>query len=216
MAKTIPGVDGATLRSAIVGRKPDGQSLMRTGPEDGLSINHFFYAGDTPALSLPGHAPISGATRDVGGTTCPVWAHVRKVNPRDGTNDLQTEAHNLQMLRRGVPFGPAYDHQNPAAPDNQLPRGLLFLSYQRSISEQFEKLNSHWMNQFEVPAGGGHDLLVGLALNAGVLTARRADWPASTIKLATPSTWVRPTGGAYLFAPSIRNLQRFATTPGPD
>lgn len=215
LAGSVPGLDGPKLRSAVVGRSPDGQSLMRSGPEDNLSLNHFFYATDTPALNLPGQAPILGAPRDVGGGTCPFWAHVRKVNPRDGLNDLQTEAHNLQMLRRGVPFGPAYDHANPAAAVNQVERGLLFLAYQRQIAEQFEKLNSHWMNQFDVPAGGGHDLLVGLAVSGGRLVPRRAEWPLTGVPFATPNTWVRPTGGAYLFAPSLNAIRRLATTPGP-
>jgi Dyp-type peroxidase family len=216
LRSNVPDLSGEALRAAIVGRKPDGQSLMRSGPEDTLSINHFFYAGDTPLLNLAGKPPIQGAPRDVGGRTCPVWSHVRKVNPRDGANDLSTEAHNLQMLRRGVPFGPLYDHYNPDADVNLESRGLFFLAYQRSIASQFENLNSHWMNQFEVPAGGGHDLLVGLALTSGRLGTRKANWPISQTEFSAPNTWVRPTGGGYLFAPSLSILSKFATTAGPE
>jgi deferrochelatase/peroxidase EfeB len=158
----------------------------------------------------------AAGSKDIGGRTCPVWAHVRKVNPRDGQNDLPEDAQNLQLLRRGIPFGPAFVDGAPAAAT--ISRGLLFLAYQRNIAEQFEKLNSHWMNQFEVPANGGHDLLVGLALDvAGNVGAKHADWPGSQARLSAPRPWVTPTGGAYLFAPSISALRTLArdklTTP---
>jgi Dyp-type peroxidase family len=218
LAKTTPGFDGDAMRAFIVGRRPDGRSLMRpgAGPDDKLALNHFFYQTAASTLTLPDGTSIPGAVRDVGGTTCPFWAHVRKVNPRDGPNDLSVDAHNLQLLRRGVPFGPAYNHTDLTAASNQASRGLLFLAYQSDIHEQFENLNSHWMNQFDQPAGGGHDLFVGLSLDgAGQLQPRRADWPQSTQQVVAQRHWVIPTGGAYLFAPSIRMIQVLATTPGP-
>jgi Dyp-type peroxidase family len=203
LSASVPDVDGDLVRRFIVGRRPNGQPLMRTGTEADslLAINYFNYQSAVPELTLSTGEKINGGLKDVGGRVCPVWAHVRKVNPRDGQNDLPEETHNLQMLRRGIPFGPAFDAADPAS--GQVSRGLLFLAYQRDIAEQFEKLNSHWMNQFEVPAFGGHDLLVGLALDdAGHLGPKRADWPGSPEMLRAERPWVVPTGGAYLFAPS--------------
>jgi Dyp-type peroxidase family len=205
-----PQIDGTFLRETIVGRRQNGQPLMRPGegPDSPLAINHFFYANQTPSIDLNNGERIIGTTPDFQGKRCPFWAHIRKVNPRDGQNDLPEETQNLQMLRRGIPFGAPYDHQRPANDVNLAPRGLLFLAYQRSIGEQFEQLNTHWMNQFEVPAGGGHDLLVGITLsNDGRLASRCADWPSSQEQLTTPRTWVIPTGGAYLFAPSLTALE---------
>lgn len=209
-------IDGTILRETIVGRRQNGQPLMRlgVGPDSRLALNHFFYANATPSIQFNNGEQVTGTTPDPHGQRCPFWAHIRKVNPRDGTNDLQEETHNLQMLRRGIPFGPAYEHQRPANDRVNLePRGLLFLAYQRSILGQFENLNTHWMNQFEVPAGGGHDLLVGLASDGGQLTPRRADWPLSQEQLVTPRTWVIPTGGAYLFAPSCTALKLLLNEP---
>jgi Dyp-type peroxidase family len=205
-------IDGTALRATIVGRQQNGQPLMRPASEtpSQMTINHFFYANKTPSISLNTGEQITGTEPDAQGQRCPFWAHIRKVNPRDGQNDLSEDSPNLQMLRRGIPFGSAYDYQLPAdSPANLEPRGLLFLAYQRNIEGQFEQLNSHWMNQFDVPAGGGHDLLVGLNLSAqGSLASRNADWPSSSEKLVTPRTWVIPTGGEYLFAPSCSTLQK--------
>jgi Dyp-type peroxidase family len=216
LADKVPSVTGAQVREFIVGRTQDGQSLMRVGAgeETTNSINHFFYAMPTPPLQL-GEEHIAGvAEADVVGKRCPFWAHVRKVNPRDGQSDLSEETRNLQLLRRGVPFGPAYDHDDEFTLTNKAERGLLFLSYQRHISEQFESLNSHWMNQFDVPAGGGHDLLVGQPLKSGAFTERRADWPGTEEQLVATRNWVHATGGAYLFAPSLATLNKVATA-GP-
>lgn len=213
LAAKIPGITGAQVRNHIVGRTPEGRSLMRldAGAETALSINHFFYATPTPRLQLKEGSVEGVAKADVTGTTCPFWAHVRKVNPRDGLNDLPEETKNLQLLRRGIPFGPKYEPDNVNAASDTSERGLLFLSYQRDIGGQFEKLNSHWMNQFDTPAGGGYDLLVGQALDGdGALTEKRADWPGTTERLVTPHNWVRATGGAYLFAPSLATLRRLA------
>lgn len=212
LSSQTPGITGKQVRNFIVGRTPEGKSLMRldAGDETSLSINHFFYATPTPQLQLGNHTVAGVATADVAGMVCPFWAHVRKVNPRDGQNDLAEESKNLQLLRRGVPFGPIFNHDNADADSNKAQRGLLFLSYQRHIREQFESLNSHWMNQFEVPAGGGHDLLVGQTLKSGSFSEKRANWPGTEEQLVTTRNWVHATGGAYLFAPSITTLQQLA------
>jgi deferrochelatase/peroxidase EfeB len=81
---------------------------------------------------------------------------LRKVNPRDLPTDKggPDETRSFQMLRRGIPFGPAYDHTTPNNPVNASSRGLLFLAYQRSISTQFVTLNKNWMNSAVAPAPG--------------------------------------------------------------
>lgn len=214
LAVQDPGVTGEQVRNLIVGRTPQGRSLMRqgSGDETSLSINHFFYTVPTPRLQLDAEVVAGVASGDVKGVTCPFWAHVRKVNPRDGQNDLPEETKNLQLLRRGVPFGPRYDHDHADAPSNAAERGLLFLSYQRRIREQFESLSGHWMNQFDVPAGGGHDLLVGQFLQRGRPAEKRANWPGTAQQLVTPRDWVHATGGAYLFAPSLKTLRKLAAS----
>jgi len=237
MARQLPDAPSAELlRARIVGRWPSGQPLMRptqgspTEPESPLAINHFEYQTDVPELRLTGSATEDGTRRtipgaDVGaeplrGVRCPIWAHVRKVNPRDlGTNlGGPFETLGFQMLRRGIPFGPVYDHTAPEAPVNHEERGLLFVSYQRSITDQFEKLNSNWMNSAIGPVAGGTDLLVGQRLDpaTGLHGPKDAELVAAAgapaIRISAPAQWVVPTGGAYLFAPSISTITALSRT----
>jgi len=122
------------------------------------------------------------------------------------------------MLRRGIPFGPSYDHANPNNTKNASERGLLFMSYQRKIAHQFEILNHDWMNNRDAPQAGGFDLLVGQNVpdNGGGLHAPKSasyfgtspdQVAGNDFKIA--NQWVIPTGGAFLFAPSIAFLKKY-------
>jgi len=214
------------LRAATVGRLPSGQPLMRPlaagdpALEPMLALNHFNFASDVPPLVLSDGEDIAGAAADsspIVGVRCPAWAHIRKVNPRDLGTNLGGEAETLafQMLRRGIPFGPPYDRSRPDDSDNAKERGLLFLSYQRSISQQFEKLNTNWMNDDRAPAGFGHDLLVGQFNEGGASQPKQAafhrDDVSPEVPFTAPRQWVTPTGGAYLFAPSISLVRRLVS-----
>src|SRR4029453_6476963 len=110
----------------------------------------------------------------------------------------------FQMLRRGIPFGPPYDHPNPAIPDNQRERGLLFISYQRNIARQFSILNNDWMNNRDAPQAGGFDLLVGQnvpdddgglhASKSATLFGPSLDPGDTGTSVDISSQWVIPTG----------------------
>jgi hypothetical protein len=97
------------------------------------------------------------------------------------------------------------------------PRGLLVLSYQTSITDQFEFLASSWMNTKSKPQhndADGHDLLVGQNRAAGEDRVRRAALPtmnqgATTthpFSTGTGPPWIFATGGGYFFAPSASAL----------
>ena len=223
---TEPGLAGDTLRARMIGRWPSGEPVMRQSApphaaESTLALNYFQFGIDSPDLTLRDGEKIPGATGDPEverGGRCPVWAHIRKVNPRDQQTDIggPDNTRGFQMLRRGIPFGPLYDHKNPANSDNQRERGLLFLSYQRSISNQFEQLNGDWMNSASNPTPYGFDLLVGQQMDAAGLNGPRdADYFSSktgtTERFTVPSQWIFPTGGAYLFAPSVSLTKRLGS-----
>jgi hypothetical protein len=95
----------------------------------------------------------------------------------------------------------------------------LFLAYQRNIGAQFEILNNDWMNTFKGPRPGGFDLLVGQNVENGVDTSKTATLHTT----ATPpdgvdvtfDTFITPTGGAYLFAPSVSHLRSLASGEPP-
>ena len=223
LARTISAslgtsVSADVVRARIVGRWPSGQPLMRPvsdpdHPESDMAINYFDFADSLPALVLTTGEKVEGSSGDpqaIMGGRCPVWAHIRKVNPRDlPTNKGSSgQTRGFQMLRRGIPFGPLYDHAHLGSRQNAEERGLLFLAYQRSISTQFEELNSDWMNSERNPSPGGFDLLVGQKLApSGENEGKPAQWfdatLGRTIPINTQHQWILPTGGAYLFAPSI-------------
>lgn len=220
------------LRGLIVGRWPSGAALMRhaedPGVADGLhAANYFAFVSEMPDLQLAVGA-VAGARGDpapLRGLQCPGFAHIRKVNPRDLPTNLGDPPHTLglQMLRRGIPFGPPYDRTDPDNPVNGEDRGLLFLAYQRAPSRQFEPLNSNWMNLDNGPTAGGHDLLVGqhVPIDSGLHAPKSATLfpaaePAPGHDFSAARTWVTPTGGAYLFAPSCSHIRSLAAAlPAP-
>jgi Dyp-type peroxidase family len=223
------GVTGDHLRALIVGRFPSGGSLMRHSAapahaEAPNEINYFEFGSALPALTLSDGATIAGSFADpdvLRGRRCPVWAHTRKVNPRDqGTNrGGPLETIGFQMLRRGIPFGLPFDHDDPANPVNQQDRGLLFISYQRNIARQFSILNHDWMNNRDAPQAGGFDLLVGQNVPddaGGLHQAKGATFFGPSVSGSGAGTavdvarqWVIPTGGAFLFAPSLSFVEKF-------
>lgn len=222
-------VTAESLRAMIVGRWRSGAALMRHAHDPGsgdppIAANYFDFGVASPDLNLAeGH--VDGAVADaapVRGLNCPAFAHIRKVNPRDLATDKGDAAltRSFQMLRRGFPFGPRYDRANPGNAQNGTPRGLLFLAYQRSISLGFDQLNRDWMNIEKGPGPGGFDLLVGQRVDpeTGVYLAKTATLynapsPAPGRDMTVSSTWVTPTGGAYLFAPSLSLIRALAAPP---
>jgi Dyp-type peroxidase family len=219
-------LSGADLRAKMVGRFPSGAALMRHDAEPAtaeaqIALNHFEFARPLDAIQLTDaeRTKVAASFADpdpLFGLRCPAWSHIRKVNPRDLPTDKGDpgRTRDFQMLRRGIPFGRAYNHDNPSVPDNGTERGLLFVSYQRSIADQFELLNRDWMNHFKGPHSGGFDLLVGQNASSGYHATKAADFhsPGSNgmpIAFEATRQWVVPTGGAYLFAPSLSFIAKY-------
>jgi deferrochelatase/peroxidase EfeB len=109
-----------------------------------------------------------------------------------------------RILRRGIPFGPPLPigaTEDPAP----VHRGLLFISYQASIAEQFEFLNASWANDvskpftLSPPTGSGYDMIIG---QRNDVAARFCLVGASMERVESSARWVTPTGGGYFFAPS--------------
>ena len=214
------------LSAKLVGRWKSGAPLMRTPnaddsdlAKDSLANNHFFYDVDTPKLPLVTLPDYPGdnfpqATKSSFGAVCPFAAHIRKVNPRDLQTDVGGASHTLTrlILRRGIPFGaPLSDPLHPTAAELTEERGLLFVSYQTSIENQFEFLSRHWANSDKKPPpSGGHDPIVGQKQGQGSDRTRNFQLLGtddSTETIETSIDWVIPTGGGYFFAPSIKALK---------
>lgn len=208
------------LGAKIVGRWEDGTPVTispevndRNIADDNFQVNNFAYRGgteETKVINSMGTTQlITGSQEDNNGLRCPFFAHIRKVNPRDQDTDQGNADATLtfQMLRRGIPYGvPFIEGDNEEAD-----RGLLFLAYQTSFIDQFRILNNLWMNNPSAPekSNTGHDMLVGQNPPSESRFCKIPKEGVPNTQLETLARWVIPTGGAFLFSPSIsffRNL----------
>lgn len=136
-----PLLSPAEMGAKMVGRWPSGAPIelnpnVDPGPTDQVDWNAFDYA-----------------TNDASGEICPVWTHIRKANPRNestpgGASD-NPKLH--RMIRRGIPFGPPLPAD--ATADDGVPRGLHFFSVVADLIQQFEFVQSNWINNPNFPIG---------------------------------------------------------------
>jgi Dyp-type peroxidase family len=219
------------LAAKLVGRWLSGAPVSRTPAkddaklgEDKLANNHFRFDCDTPKLKVVhGIDNFPQAKADPIGAACPLAAHIRKVNTRDAPSDTggRSSTYERRLLRVGVPYGPSakdrYANSKPGDPD----RGLLFLSIQSSIEEQFEFLQARWMNDQNRPkAPSGNDMIVGQNAPTDDGTRRCTLFGSglTQAQVQADEQFVIPTGGGYFFIPSRSALSTViappAATPG--
>jgi Dyp-type peroxidase family len=224
--RSLPGFGDMTdekLASRIVGRWPSGAPVNRVPDgddkklgENSNSNNYFRFDSDAAPLPLvSGRDPFPQSKADPAGITCPWAAHIRKVNTRDSSSDTggRDSTYARRLLRVGIPFGKPLQNRYAEQQDDpeRGERGLLFLSIQASIEDQFEFLLVRWMGDPTRPKSpGGHDLLVGQNSAAGQNRVRRCAIFGAAVEQAEVSTsaqWIIPTGGGYFFVPSLSALR---------
>jgi Dyp-type peroxidase family len=221
----LHGFQGLTedrLAARLVGRWQSGAPFNRVPAGDNqdlgnnpLANNNFLFDSDTPSAALANGQtdPYERAKADPVGITCPWAAHIRKVNVRDSGSDIggRIATYSRRLLRVGVAFGKSLEDRYGEGPDPQNgDRGLLFLSIQASIENQFEFLQARWMNDPSRPKmPGGHDMIVGqnAAAEGGVrrCTIFGSGLQQEEVRAAGQS--VIPTGGGYFFVPSVSALR---------
>lgn len=186
------------LGALLVGRWKSGWPVVRDPHVDHgsgqVGENHFTFSSAT-SVSLP-HDPHPLNAADPNGISCPFAAHIRKVQPRDDSTDIGPMERTFQklLLRRGITYGPELGR----AEDD---RGLLFVSYQSSIVDQFEFLTANWVNDENKPhAKGGFDPVIGSLRNKTI----ELDNGNERFNLTVPGGWVTATGGEYMFTPGIK------------
>lgn len=240
------GLKPEVLEAKIVGRFRSGAPILRTEEEnlclggDDCVNNDFEFAhepeeeGQVSAASSEESAclckKVEPAPPDENGLRCPFGGHIRKVYPRNdrdrfvpGSGEADAQKHRL--IRRGIPYGPPFPAE-PVCETQDPERGLLFLSYQTSIVDQFEHVQRHFANNIEQnPATGeiraGHDLIIGQ--NAGQPRLFVVPLPdpkgVRKVLVTVDRQWVWPTGGGYFFSPSISALEELSggdsEEPGP-
>lgn len=192
------------LAAKMVGRWRSGAPVELTpdadDPElaaDPQRVNDFLYQAD----------PV--------GLRCPIGAHIRRMNPRDGLSGSSTEVQLHRILRRGATYGPPLP--DGITSDDGADRGIVFLFIGADISRQFEFVKSQWTNDGDfVGLGPERDPVVGAQDAGATFTIPRR--PVRRRLHGLPR-FVRTCGGEYLFLPSISALAwlaagRYETTGG--
>jgi len=193
-AKLYKGGDADKLAAKVVGRWPDGTPLVthpdKPDPSFDATMRHandFRYSGD------------------LDGRRCPIGAHIRRSNPRDALGFEGALTFRHRMIRRGMPYGtPLADG---VTKDDRSDRGLVFVSFQASISRQFEAVQMQWLNDGNI-FGLGHDkdFVLGDPHGKGKMTIE-GDPP---FFLAPQEAFVKTRGGEYLFVPGMSALAALA------
>ncbi len=132
-------IDPELLAAKLMGRWRNGTPLTLSpetdNPPGGIKpedLNNFEYV----------NSDRSGDPRGLG---CPVGSHIRRVNPRgqpvagQGTPGGSNNSHRL--IRRGMPYGPAYD---PSVPYDGIKRGMLGYFINTYIENQYEFVLKEW------------------------------------------------------------------------
>jgi Dyp-type peroxidase family len=214
------GIDPEMLAAKVCGRWRNGNPLVLApdaqGPEMPLSqLNDFTYVS-------------TDATKDdTLGFRCPIGSHIRRNNPRNAAV-VGAGSASHRIVRRAMPYGPAYDPAHPVS----IPRGLIGYFINASITAQFEFLTSQWnlSSSFVKSAlgPGGFDAGNAVFNISGQDVFQGVNDPASSsFTLAAPgakgsnnkhlkrfSRLITTRGGAYCFLPSIRGLRYLAALPG--
>src|SRR4029077_1507530 len=131
---TKVGLDPEMLAAKVCGRWRNGNPLeLVPAPAPVLPVsqlNDFKYLNSSDATQ-----------DDTLGLKCPIGSHIRRNNPRDAAV-VGTDSTHHRIVRRAMPYGPAYD---PAHPDSApTPRGLIGYFINASLFNQFEFLTGQW------------------------------------------------------------------------
>jgi Dyp-type peroxidase family len=195
-AELYTGGDEHKLSAKAVGRWANGAPLVQypdSAPADydaktARDVNDFRYDSDME------------------GMRCPLGAHVRRSNPRDALGFDGHLSFRHRMIRRGMPYGKALPEG--VTDDDGADRGLVFVSFQASISRQFEGVQVQWLNAGNV-FGLGHDkdFILGDPQGAGGKMTVQGDPP---FFLTPQEVFVRTRGGEYLFVPGMTALAALA------
>ena len=192
------GVDRAWIMAKLCGRWPDGQLIT----PDGMAAP----AGAVPdsLLADGSRPPPFSFAHDPRGEGCPFGAHIRRMNPR---GDGLAQRRQRPLMRRGMPYGPAYDLAPEAA------RGLLGLFFCASLEDQFEHLLGEWANKNPMGPdnrGNAKDPLIGQHDQPASTLHLPATAPAAARRLGGFTPFVTTLGTAYLLFLSAQALQALA------
>ena len=141
---------------------------------------------------------------------------MRRINPRGqpvtGQGQPGGSNNTHRLIRRGLPYGPAYD---PTQPYDGIERGLLGYFINSSIENQYEFVLGHWVNDSEFagsvrlnpkskdPMIGTQDPAESIFVIPQAMARRRSRSQDSQASL-------RRRAAAYCFLPSITAIKFIA------
>jgi Dyp-type peroxidase family len=183
------------LAAKFLGRWPGGAPLVKA-PQ-----------ADDPALKNDNDF---GFDADRDGLLCPIGAHIRRANPRDGfarDGALQStrRSNRHRILRRGRPYGP-----RPADPlvDDGASRGLIFICLNADIERQFEFVHQTWLNNATFSGLENEvDPLIGSQSSGAWMTIPQEPFRR---RVKGIERYVTTKGGAYCFLPGRNALRCLA------
>ncbi|MEJ8858473.1 hypothetical protein WKW79_28150 [Variovorax robiniae] len=152
----------------------------------------------TPLVPLPPGAGRNDFNYDKASDACPYHSHIRRANPRDGRQ------YTPRIIRRGMSYGP------PVSADPSAERGLVFMAYCASLSEQYETLQ-RWItggNSSGVSSAQG-DAFLRVPQIGEKYTFRYLDKDGNVARFVfDDKPLVRLEWGLYAFVPSLAALER--------
>jgi Dyp-type peroxidase family len=134
---------------------------------------------------------------------CPYHAHIRITNPR---------GNSVRIVRRGITYD-EFGRTSDLTDEPEHGVGLYFISYQASITNQFERIQKWAAGGPILDRWRGIDPIAG----QGIFEIFKQKWPMPTTKGTVIESGdhfmhvVNMLGGEYFFAPSIPFLQKLAT-----
>lgn len=210
------GMDRELVAARMVGRWPSGAPISVAPLQDEPAL------GADPMKNNDFDFAIDAHQR-----RCPYAAHIRKTYPRDDLNDAgppslagkagEASVQTRRLRRAGIPFGP--ELRDGEAVGTEASRGLMFVCYQTSITDQFEFVQRSWANNPDFvfgkqrPGGGpvtpGHDPIIGQAGGARTMDEPLPNYPAGSLRstLDLTTQFVDSTGAGYFFMPSLPALR---------
>jgi deferrochelatase/peroxidase EfeB len=141
------------------------------------------------------------------GLRCPIGAHMRRLNPRGAL--VMGQPHSRRIVRRGIPYGPAFD---PEHPDNDSERGLMGHFICGDLESQFEFIYRVWVNQDLATSGlrGSRDPILGAQPDSGGRFVMRTSDTRDPVILDDLPRLVQTRGSLYCFLPGIGALRYLA------
>jgi len=137
------------------------------------------------------------------GEKCPLQAHARLANPRspEARSAFGRPERTPRILRRGFAYGPLFSM------DEQAERGLLFMAYNASISQQYEVIQ-RWLNGANGTGldSSQRDPLTGAVDAEGGQVFRYRDRSGVRCFELPARPFAKLEWGMYLFVPSVAGL----------